>query len=72
MYALEDQLIPYTLLKLCIQAYVPGEANPAFDPLLCPIHLSEELLRKFPPIRMMVGDADPLHDECWRFTDKLR
>ena len=46
MYALEDQLIPYTLLKLCIQAYVPGNSNPALDPLLCPIHLSEEVLKK--------------------------
>jgi len=72
MYALEDQLIPYTLLKLCISSYVPGNSNPALDPLLSPIHLSEELLRKLPAIRIMVGDADPLHDECWRFTDKLR
>jgi len=72
MFALEDQLIPYTLLKLCISSYVPGNANPALDPLLSPTHLSEDLLRKLPPMRIMVGDSDPLHDECWRFTDKLR
>ena len=46
MHALEDQLIPYTLLKLCIQSYVPGNADPALDPLLSPIHLSEEVQMK--------------------------
>jgi len=72
MLALEDQLVPYSLLRLCLQAYVPNGADPAKDPLLSPVLLSNDLLEKLPPIRMMVGDTDPLHDECWRFTDKLR
>jgi len=72
MLALEDQLVPYSLLRLCLQAYIPNGADPTRDPLLSPIHLSNELLERLPPIRMMVGENDPLHDECWRFVDKLR
>jgi len=43
MLALEDQLVPYSLLRLCLQAYIPNGADPTRDPLLSPIHLSNEV-----------------------------
>lgn len=72
LLALDDQLVPYSLLRLCVEAYVPSEVDPSLDPLLSPINLADEILAKLPPIRIMVGDNDPLHDDCWRFTDRLR
>ena len=33
--------------------------------------LNIKLLKYFPPVRMMTGSLDPLHDECWRFAEKL-
>ena len=43
MLALEDQLVPYSLLRMCLEAYVPPEADPSNDPLLSPIYLSNEV-----------------------------
>lgn len=33
--------------------------------------LSDEILSKFPPTRMMCGTKDPLHDNTWEFASKL-
>ncbi len=29
------------------------------------------MLAKLPPIRMMVGEKDPLYDDTWRFLERL-
>jgi len=46
MLALDDQLVPYSLLKLCIQAYVPSDADPTLDPLISPVLLADEVYHK--------------------------
>jgi len=41
------------------------------DPILSPLLHTDEFLNLLPPIKMMVGDTDPLHDDCWRFLHRL-
>mmetsp|Transcript_14332 Transcript_14332/g.12162 ORF Transcript_14332/g.12162 Transcript_14332/m.12162 type:complete len:188 (+) Transcript_14332:902-1465(+) len=70
--SLDDPMIPVTMLKTALECYV-GEYRPSQpDPLLSTVVTHKEILRKFPPVRMVVGDEDPLHDDCWRFMERLK
>jgi len=69
--ALNDEVIPYSFLELCQNAYLPDKKYATMDPLVSPILASEEFIKQLPAIRIAVGDEDPFHDECWRFLDKL-
>jgi hormone-sensitive lipase len=72
LYALHDLIIPHTFLKLCLNAYVQSaQHDTETDHFLSPIITPNETLAQFPPVRMMVGTHDPLHDDCWRFTERL-
>lgn len=33
--------------------------------------LSDEIIAKFPPTRLMCGTNDPLHDNTWAFASRL-
>lgn len=57
-------------MKLILKAYVPKDAHPS-DIYLSPIFASDELLSKFPPTRMILGEHDPLYDDCVRFCARL-
>lgn len=70
LYSLEDLLVPHTFLKLCLQSYLQNNED-IKSPFISPIHIDEETLAKFPKARIMVGAEDPLHDECFRFAEKL-
>jgi len=72
--SLDDPVLPTSLLKLCVRAYIGDgdEFKSKEDPCISPLVASDELLEKLPPIRMIVGSKDPLHDDSWRFLAKLR
>ena len=73
LYALDDLILHHTFLKLCLKSYVADPSlRPDIDPFLSPIVLSPGLLSKFPPVRIIVGSKDPLHDDCWRLTESLQ
>lgn len=71
LIALNDLMIPHTFIKLCLEAYVQSQdLDPATDHFLSPIKTPNDILATYPPIRMMVGTHDPLHDDCWRFAER--
>ena len=70
MNALEDLLVPHTFLKLCLRSYLQNWED-ITDPTVSPIYIEDEILRMLPPVRIMVGADDPLHDECIRFAERL-
>ena len=70
LLSLEDLLLPHTFLKLCLKTYLQGKEN-VNDPTISPIFIENHILQKFPPVRIIVGTEDPLHDECFRFAEKL-
>jgi hormone-sensitive lipase len=70
MFALEDLLVPHTFLKLCLESYMQSNEDPK-QPTISPLYIEEEILRSFPKVRTMVGGDDPLHDDCFRFTNRL-
>lgn len=70
LFSLDDLLVPHTFLKLCLEAYLP-EGTDIRNPMVSPIHIERRVLEKFPMTRIMIGTEDPLHDECFRFAEKL-
>ena len=68
---MDDILIRYTFLVLCLNSYVPKESDPSKDPYLSPIFIPDEELSKFPPIRIEAAGRDPLRDECYHLIYKL-
>jgi hormone-sensitive lipase len=70
--AIDDVILPYNVLKLCIKAYIPEDFKPEWDPFLSPIMASDELLSKMPPIRILSGTNDPLHDDIWKLLQRLQ
>jgi len=72
LLSLEDYLLPYSVLRLCVEAYVPKDSLAEMNPYLSAVTASDEILSKLPPIRIFSGTRDPLHDECWRLLYKLR
>jgi len=41
------------------------------DPIVSPIKASDELLLQLPKVKIITGDKDPLHDDVWRFANRL-
>ncbi len=70
--SLDDMVMNYTFLKSCQAAYVQNSAlDPKNDPFLSPVSAPLDLLRQFPPTRILVGTLDPLMDDCLRFAERL-
>ncbi|EAR83697.2 hypothetical protein TTHERM_00827140 (macronuclear) [Tetrahymena thermophila SB210] len=73
LISLDDQILPHMFLKMCLQAYVNKDDgfDASTDPFLSPTCVSDEIIKKFPPVRLQIGNKDPLHDESYRFLHKL-
>ena len=72
LLSLDDLVLHHTFLKLCLKSYISDSADPKSDPYLSPILIPDEILRQFPPVRLIVGGKDPLHDDCWRLAERLQ
>jgi hypothetical protein len=70
---LNDPILTYSTLMLCLHSYVPAHVGPRAweDPLLSPGNASDEILSRFPPTQIMVGDIDPLLDDSVCFAKRL-
>ena len=70
LLALDDLILHYTFCKLCADLYVP-EGWDRRDKYVSPLCVTDEMLQRFPPVRIVIGTKDPLHDDCWRLTERL-
>lgn len=69
--ALDDMLVPHTMLKLCLKAYLQnGESIE--NPLLSPICTEDEIIEKMPFVKIMTCSEDPFYDDNFRFVERLR
>ncbi|KRX06447.1 hypothetical protein PPERSA_05060 [Pseudocohnilembus persalinus] len=75
LISLDDIVLSHWILKLCQKAYLKEDGEfrvpPDQDPQISPNLLSQEILKEFPPTRMMVGTEDPLHDDSLQFLQYL-
>lgn len=70
LISLEDLILPYSFLKMCLSMYA-GEADPNTDPFLSPILINDNDLKRFPPVRIMIAGKDPLRDDSFKFALRL-
>ena len=75
LWTINDRLVPFVFLECCMAAYLhpdPATASQiACDPRCSPALAPEWVLRKLPKTRIVVGDRDPLYDQCVRFTHQV-
>ena len=70
--SLDDMVLSYAFLKVCLTSYIQDPSlDTGTDIILSPGYADIEILRKFPPTRIVVGTLDPLGDDCLRFTERL-
>jgi hormone-sensitive lipase len=71
MLSLDDPILPASFLKICLECYV-GEVDPDKDVLLSPNLVPNWVLQKFPPVKLLTAENDPLRDEQYKFVYRLR
>lgn len=69
--SLDDRFLNYSALKMCGLYYVHGAANPSENQYLNLNKMDIQIVSKFPPTEIFIGDRDPLRDESVRFALKL-
>jgi acetyl esterase/lipase len=58
------------VLRTIVAAY--GGDHASHDPLLSPLHASDELLRALPPVYLVALEMDPLLDDSVEFARRLK
>lgn len=72
MLCLKDLILPYHLLRYILDSYRGDMKENEFDNMfLSPILAPNSLLKLLPPVRIIIGSADPLRDDNFRFLHKL-
>lgn len=69
---LEETMVPFGFLLVCLDAYVSDRREAISNPELSPGVATDDILQRFPPTRLMVGTNDPLLDQCIEFAERLR
>jgi acetyl esterase/lipase len=83
LYSLNDFVLPPNLLATCLSAYLLEEnlngtdfieisKHKSLNVLIEPFYADDDLLLRFPPTRIIVGDQDPLFADCFIFSNRLR
>jgi len=71
MKSLDDQILPYSFIKMCLELYIDADFD-LNNFMLSPIHTPEQILKKYPKTIINVGTDDPLHDANLEFGYKLK
>jgi len=68
---MDDVILRYTFLMICINSYIPAERDASKDAYLSPILALDKELEQFPPVRIAAAGKDPLRDESYNFIYRL-
>jgi hormone-sensitive lipase len=71
MLTLEDMLLPFKFLEMCLDSYLNETDDPCTDYYLSPLLTPEANLARFPRTHLVFGTKDPLYDDCLRFFERL-
>ena len=72
-YTLNDYILNYAFLRMCIDFYLPADADSVDvrDPFLNPVFTPSDILSQYPPVDLMLMERDPLSDDGFRMADRL-
>ena len=68
---MDDILLRFTFLSICLSSYIPAERSAETDVYLSPVIAPDQDLARFPPVRIMAAGRDPLRDESYRLLYRL-
>ena len=71
LLSLDDPILPFPFLKMCLDSYIGEKADPNTNPYLSPLLAPDSILSQFPPTRLMIATNDPIRDDSFRFTLRL-
>ena len=69
-YSLTDLILNLNFLNLWFECYLQDGCNQNEDYFLSPLCIPDDILERFPPIRIMVGSIDPLRDLSYLFLQR--
>lgn len=70
LFGVNDLMLNVIMMKIFQDAYIDEKADAHNDPLLSPILISDEVLERFPKVRILGGSLDPLRDQSYRFIHR--
>ena len=69
---LDDDVVPYSFLKLCKDMYLQDEElDGAQDMMISPLVAGDEIYQQLPRCRVVFGFDDPLRDYVVEFVEKM-
>jgi hormone-sensitive lipase len=71
LLAIQDKIIPYSLLNFCINSYLKDYKG-LDDPFLNPLIMDDYVLKHMPVIKIIGGSSDPLRDDFIRYTYRMK
>jgi len=69
--SMDDVMLRYTFLNICLKSYIPEGKDPSKDAYLSPAFCTDEDLLQMPPIRLAAAGRDPLRDEAYNLIYRL-
>jgi acetyl esterase len=70
--ALDDTFLTSAFLNYCLESFVAHRVNPATNFLTSPVLTPDEIMQKFPPVRIFCCECDPLRDQAFNFALRLK
>ena len=69
--AFSERLLYFTILEKCLTHYIDAAYDASKDWLLSPGMTPDYILRQYPKTDIIVGEFDPLLDDCYRLGYRL-
>jgi len=71
LLSLDDPILPFPFLKMCLESYIGEGLNPETNYYISPGVAPDSILQQFPQTRIMVASNDPLRDQSFQFALRM-
>jgi len=71
LMSLDDPILNATFLRVVLESYTDPKTGYENHYLLSPLYAPDDIIKKYPQIRMLIAGLDPLRDDCINFMVKL-
>ena len=71
MLAMDDAFLSYSMLKMCINTYVPEDKREELDSYISIYATPDWVLERYPRVVMGLSEYDPMKDDAFRLASRL-
>jgi len=71
LHSFDDKLLYFSVALSCFKAYVPEGLETQEDWMLSPAITPDDVLLRFPPTTIFIGELDSLRDDCAKLSYRL-